>query len=160
MTASPEEELPFDELEPDPPAGGEAPDWLWGPGVWRGKRPTWATVVAGIFVLNALSSVFYAGIVPQRLPLFPDPLPWLGILLGGLAVAAAIGVFQGLEWGRWLAIAVAVSWSARILALIGAWAAAPSDPGGPSIPFDIVLPIAVNGLILWLLLVRWPRTSS
>jgi hypothetical protein len=156
---TPHKERPFDDLEPDP-AAPPVPDWLWGPGAWRGKRPNWATAVAGIFLLNAISTVLYAGMLPQRLPLLPDPLPWLGLVLGGLALLAAAGVFRGLEWGRWLAIAVAVSWSARTAALIGAWAEAPSDPTGTSVLLDFVLPLAINGLILWLLLVRWPRAAT
>ena len=160
-TVDPDADLAFEELDPDPPRFGDGlPGWLRGPGAWSGKRPPGATLVGAILLLNTISQVLYAGMLPMLSPVLPDPLPWLGPLLGGLALVAAIGVLRGLEWGRWLGMALAVSWSARSLALFESWALTPYEPGAPSLGLDIVLPIAVNAVIVLLLLFRWPRTAA
>jgi hypothetical protein len=154
-------ERAFDDLEPEPePLGSRLPDGVWGPGVWQGKRPRWATIVGAFLILNAIGQVLYLGLIPLLPPILPDPLPWAGPVLGGVALASAVGILRGLEWGRWLAIALSAAWLARSVAFFQSWSISPYTPGAPSLALDILLPVAINAGIVLLLLLRWPRRAD
>jgi hypothetical protein len=130
--------------------------------VARPARPTWVTVVATVLALNGISLVLYAGYIPAIPVWAPDPLPVIGAVTGLLAFAAAFGVFRQLAWGRWLGIALVISWLARDVVLFEAWLRTGSrgmDPAAPNVLFDIALPVAVYVIIVGLLIRRWPAPA-
>jgi hypothetical protein len=150
----------FEALEADDRTAFALPSWLSGPAVWEPNRPTWATAVAAIFLLTTISQVLYAGMIPLLPPILPDPVPWFGFVVGAVSLAAGFAIYRGLEWGRWLGIALAVTWLARTLAVVEPALRSPALPDGPDVWLDVVIPIGLNAAILLLLLIRWPRRSS
>lgn len=145
----------WDDLPVDPPAVPLA--------VGSRARPAWFTAVAAVLVLNGISLSLYLGSLGAAPAWAPDPLPAIGAVTGVAAFAAAVGVFRQQAWGRWLGIALVVGWLARDAALLEGWISTGYvglERSSPNVLLDIVLPIAVNLIVLWLLVRRWPAPSQ
>ncbi len=109
-------------------------------------------LVAAALAISGGSAILYAGILPM--PPFTDQPALLAWQAFGVAeVLAAIGVFLGRAWGRWLAVVVIVITMALNTARTFDEIAKP-DPTLPLLGF--LVGITLDVLILWWLLRRWP----
>ena len=121
----------------------------------RGTAPAsrWATVAAVLLALQGFTTIFYAGFIPPpvsdagvTVP-FLGHLPFVWIVLGGIAIAAAVGVMRRRTWGRYLGTAV------ELLSFATAVMAAPSLPGA-------ALALVFPAIVLFALWRRWPSPGS
>ena len=117
------------------------------------RRRSWPRMlVAAALAISGGLTILYAGILPM--PPFTDQPALLAWQAFGVAeVLAAIGVYFGRAWGRWLAVVIVVI----SMFLNAARAIAGPDPTAWLISF--VVGITLDLLILWWLLRRWPATA-
>ncbi len=112
-------------------------------------------LVAAALAISGAGAILYAGILPM--PPFTDQPALLAWQAFGVAeVLAAIGVYFGRAWGRWLAVVVIVITMFLNVARAIVEIAKP-DPFVWLVTF--VVGITVDLLILWWLLRRWPGTA-
>lgn len=113
-------------------------------------------LVAAALAISGAGAILFAGILPM--PPFTDQPALLAWQAFGVAeVLAAIGVYFGRTWGRWLAVVVILMTMALNAARTFDEIAKP-DPTLPLIGFAVG--ITLDLLILWWLLRRWPEARS
>ena len=109
-------------------------------------------LVAAALAISGAGAILYAGILPM--PPFTDQPALLAWQAFGVAeVLAAIGVYFGRAWGRWLAVVVIV------ITMLLNIARAVGEFGGPDQTVwlvTFVVGITLDVLILWWLASRWP----
>jgi hypothetical protein len=111
----------------------------------------WTLVAGVILAFQGLATIVYSGFIPPpvtdagvSVPFLGD-LPFVWLAIGGVAIAAAIGVLRRRSWGRYLGTGV------EILSIATAFMTNPSLPGAA---FALVFP----GLVLFALWRKWPTT--
>ena len=70
------------------------------------SRRSWPRIlVAAFLALSGFSSILYAGFLPLP-PISDEPVPVVLLVFGVAQLLAALGVYLGRAWGRWLAVVV------------------------------------------------------
>jgi hypothetical protein len=114
---------------------------------------TIGTIVAGaILAFQGVTTIVYGGFIPPPITDAGISVPFLGhmpfvwLVLGGLAIVAAYGVLRCRTWGRQLGVAV------EALSIVTAVMAARSLP-------QVAVALLIPGLVLFVLGRRWPATK-
>ncbi len=108
-------------------------------------------VAAALLALSGAQAIVYAGLLPLA-PFSDVPVPIVWQLFGIASLLAAVGVYLGRTWGRWLGVVVVVI----TLALDGLPTAADVTASGSAIPLLVLaVGVAIQVVILWVLLRRW-----
>jgi hypothetical protein len=120
----------------------------------RRRGPTaWRLVAGAILALQGVATIVYSGFIPPPLTDAGVDVPLLGhlpvvwLVVGGVAIAAAVGVLSGLAWGRLLGVA------SEVLVVASGLAIATSLPGA-------ALALVLPGIVLFALWRRWPGPAS
>ena len=72
------------------------------------RTRTWPRIlVAAALAISGAGAILYAGFLPLP-PFSNQPLPTAWQTFGAVELIAAIGVYLGRAWGRWLAVVVIV----------------------------------------------------
>jgi hypothetical protein len=109
-------------------------------------------VVAIVLGLSGVSAILYAGMLPLP-PFSSKPVPLAGEVLGVMTLIAAVGIFRLQPWGRVLGIiVVAIGMALAVLRVVAR--AADADPMATVV--SLVLGLAVDSIVLWVLLRYWP----
>jgi hypothetical protein len=112
-------------------------------------RGVWTTLAAAVLGFQGASTIVYSAILPRVVTDVGIDLPVLGhaqsawLVLGGLALVAAVGVGRRRAWGRVLGVV-----SASLGIAIGVGLA----PSPPIAVLAAILPVIVL-IVLWR---RWP----
>jgi hypothetical protein len=119
-------------------------------------RRRWPQTLAAAFLAwNGVVAILYAGLV--SLPPFSDvPVPLVSQALGIVTLAAAVGVFLGRAWGRLLGVGLTILGMVLEVLRVMDQAARSSSPL-ELLPF-VAVSLAFSGIVLWLLLRRWPTS--
>lgn len=116
-------------------------------------------IAALLIGLEGLLGLLYGGIVPLLPPVVNVPEPMVASLLGLVGLVAAVGLWRWQTWGRWLGIAITLWSVARSIGAIAILAGA--APAGTAVPvpdplLDVIVPLTIDGIILVVLVTRWP----
>ena len=110
-------------------------------------------LAAGLLAWTGVVAILYAPFLPLP-PLGEGPVPLAWQVLGIAELAAAVGVFLGRAWGRALGVGVVL-----VSLGVGLLSAAAEAPRRVPLEFlaSVTLDVVLAGVILWVLLRRWPR---
>jgi hypothetical protein len=121
-----------------------------GRATFRRTRPQ--ALAAVLLALSGASAILYAAFLPIP-PLSDVPVPVVLQALGVTTLLAAVGVYLGQTWGRWLGVLITL---VSLALAIGRMTSSISAVGTPWGFLNYVVDFALGGLVLWLLLRRWP----
>lgn len=136
----------------DPPGASTDPTVTDQPTTTPRKRSWPRILVAAALAISGLSAIVYAGFLPLS-PFSDVPVPIAWQVFGAAEVIAAVGVYLGRAWGRWLGVVVIV------ITILLATFRALFAIAGPDPALELgsyVVGIIIDVLILWWLLRRWP----
>jgi hypothetical protein len=116
------------------------------------RRHSWPRIlVAAFLALSGLSSILYAGFLPLP-PLSDVPVPIVFQVFGAAGLVAALGVYLGRSWGRWLAVVVVALGLVQAASLASAMVAR-SESLVPAV--TLLASAFVDIVLLWWLGWRW-----
>jgi hypothetical protein len=120
----------------------------------RRRSPALRLAAAWLAVTGALA-IFYAPLVPLLPPLVTRPVPFVSAVIGVVGLAAAVGVWQRRDWGRWLGLAM-------MLWRVVGWLGSLSGLARVLDSLDAVPQLVVSGawlladlVVIWVLWRRW-----
>lgn len=114
---------------------------------------SWISIAGAILALQGLSTILYSGFIPPPITDADVEIPLLGhlaivwVIVGGVALVAAVGVLRRRTWGRSLGIA------AEAL-VIGAGLLAATSP------LAAALALVIPAVVLFLLWRGWPAPRA